>query len=573
MFLVVPVESLTVRYTDVAYHELVKNPVLGPLLDLPGDHESATCRISKIEVDFDTKSSVIMPADRVTGDRSKQSRQSLNLLDRLKSLSEVTKFCLFTNHDPAFQQAIEHVQRELHLVKTPIIQCRAFYPGRRLAATDKWTDQGWILREEGSDGHEKESNDEVLPCTKSTAKRKAIDIVDGDDAGLPASSPPPEYAACISPAPSASSPCLPCLLDKRDQASNTSDTRKNLNRTGALSVAVSANERFFASIPLPTPPPPSSPLSPNYSADLLSENFSHGSKIATPAVFGASIQVARSSSLPYGRAVRRVGSIVAATPCKRRLTTSCAGSSNVKTTAPLSRPLYFGDIHQRNLNYLMQDGAHVSPTVADETSHHGIVSPSSPCELHDTASRSVHHPSIHAIPAEGGDESPSLETRLTQWIIQAWSICPDVHYLYIEGLLALGQEVSKKCTQGFDDRRIALTCSLLRYRAEQTSTKDITLQFGTPLYDKHNVTAVLPRMISWLYTLEPQVSLTPFVDLLGLSQIEQRMLSCEDGSTEDYKEYMRECACIVSRACVLASERGVKSDVGIRMRQETGQAM
>jgi hypothetical protein len=99
MFMVVPVQSLTIRHTDVAHHELVKNPVLEPFLDLLGDHESATCRISKIEVDIDTKSSVIMPEEPVTGRQSKQSRQSVNLLDRLKSLSEVTKFCLFTNHD------------------------------------------------------------------------------------------------------------------------------------------------------------------------------------------------------------------------------------------------------------------------------------------------------------------------------------------------------------------------------------------------------------------------------------------------------------------------------------------
>jgi hypothetical protein len=99
MFMVVPVQSLTIRHTDVAHHELVKNPVLEPFLDLLGDHESATCRISKIEVDIDTKSFVIMPEEPFTGRQSKQSRQSVSLLDRLKSLSEVTKFCLFTNHD------------------------------------------------------------------------------------------------------------------------------------------------------------------------------------------------------------------------------------------------------------------------------------------------------------------------------------------------------------------------------------------------------------------------------------------------------------------------------------------
>jgi len=575
MFMMVPVESLTILHSNVAYHELVKDPMLGPLLDLPGDSESATCRISKIEVDPITKSFVIMPEEKVISHQSRQSPQALNLLDRLKSLSEVTNFCLFTNHDPTFQQAIEHIQKELQQdnppVTTPKFECRAFYPGRRRAAIDLWAHQGWNPRNEGSDRQEKESNDEVLPCTNLPTKRKATDVVDDGDAGPPASSPPPEYAACAFLVPSASNPCLPYLLNERDRAPNPSDTRNNSNRNGAFSAAVSAHGRFFASMPLPTPPPPSSPLSPNYSAELLSEDFSHGSKVPTPAKFATSVQVARSSSLPAVRPVGAISpySIVAATPCKRRLTTPCAGSSNVKTTAPLSRPLHFGDVHRRNMLYLMQAGAYVSPTVADETSHHSIVAPSSPCEPHDTASRSVHHPSIHVLSAGDGDELPDLETRLTQWIIQAWSICPDMHYLYIEGLLALGQEVSRNSTQAFDDRRIALTCSLLRHRAEQNSTKDVTIEVGTPLYE-HKVTAILPRMISWLYTLEPQESLTAFVDLLGLSQIEQRMLSSKDDSTGDYKEYMREWASIVSRACVLASERGVRSDVGMRMRQETG---
>jgi DNA repair exonuclease SbcCD nuclease subunit len=98
---------------------------------------------------------------------------------------------------------------------------------------------------------------------------------------------------------------------------------------------------------------------------------------------------------------------------------------------------------------------------------------SNPCELPDTAPHSVHHTSIHVVSAEGDHDSPSLETRLMQWIIQAWLICSDVHYLFIEGLLALGQEVSKNSMRAFDDRRVALTCSLLSHCAEQNSNKHV----------------------------------------------------------------------------------------------------
>jgi hypothetical protein len=212
--------------------------------------------------------------------------------------------------------------------------------------------------------------------------------------------------------------------DERDQASITSDAYNNYNRTGIFSAGVFTHERIPSPMPSPLPPPPASPLSPNYSADLLSENFSESSKIATPAKLSASIQVARWSSLLSGRAVSPVGavspsSIVAATPCKKRLTTSGAGSSHVNTPTSLSHlssnsPLRFGDIHQRNLLDLMQHGAYVSSTVADETSFHSMVPPSSLCDLPDTAPHPVHHTSIHVVSAEGGDDCPSLETRLTQ---------------------------------------------------------------------------------------------------------------------------------------------------------------
>ena len=60
MFMVTAVELLTIRYTDIAYHELVKNSVPEPFLNLLSDHESATCRILIIEINSDTKSCVIM---------------------------------------------------------------------------------------------------------------------------------------------------------------------------------------------------------------------------------------------------------------------------------------------------------------------------------------------------------------------------------------------------------------------------------------------------------------------------------------------------------------------------------
>jgi hypothetical protein len=63
---------------------------------------------------------------------------------------------------------------------------QSFYSGCRKAAIDVWADQGRNPRIAGSDGQEKKAYDEVLPCTRLSVKRKAIDMADEGDAGLPA---------------------------------------------------------------------------------------------------------------------------------------------------------------------------------------------------------------------------------------------------------------------------------------------------------------------------------------------------------------------------------------------------
>jgi hypothetical protein len=83
MFMIIPVESLLIWCTSVVYHDLVQNPVLESFLELSSDHGTASCRISIIEVDIVIKSLVIMPGEPVTRRQSKQSRHSVDLLDRM----------------------------------------------------------------------------------------------------------------------------------------------------------------------------------------------------------------------------------------------------------------------------------------------------------------------------------------------------------------------------------------------------------------------------------------------------------------------------------------------------------
>lgn len=79
--------------------------------------------------------------------------------------------------------------------------------------------------------------------------------------------------------------------------------------------------------------------------------------------------------------------------------------------------------------------------------------------------------------------------------------------------MTLGSDVSNNDTQVFYDRRTAPTASLLRHCAEEKSRTDFTTQATTLPLHRHNA---LSRLISWLYALEPGMSLTAFTDLLSL---------------------------------------------------------
>jgi hypothetical protein len=223
---------------------------------------------------------------------------------------------------------------------------------------------------------------------------------------------------------------------------------------------------------------------------------------------------------------------------------------------------------------MMRHGVHISSTIMDVASPRSMLLPSSPCDLLETAAPSACNNNAHIATLADGVDAPDLEICLTQWMTQAWTICPDAHYSFITDLLTLGLHVSNNDKLAFNERRTDLTTSLLRHRTKQNNSGTASkIQTARSLPDRHHVITILPRLISWLYALEPKVSLTAFTDLLSLSELEWRMLSCSIGFEELYKRYVAECACIVSRACVWASRRGERGDVSMRMRQERGRLM
>lgn len=97
-----------------------------------------------------------MPPDEVTG---VQPGRSMDLLDQLKSLSEVSEFFLFANHDRNLQQSVESVMaiwdQRIATVITPTIELEAFYPGRRKAVINRWESHGWHQRKKGGEQGER----------------------------------------------------------------------------------------------------------------------------------------------------------------------------------------------------------------------------------------------------------------------------------------------------------------------------------------------------------------------------------------------------------------------------------
>ncbi|KAG9512296.1 hypothetical protein KCV07_g9539, partial [Aureobasidium melanogenum] len=568
MFLIVPVESLAVRCADLAYHALSNDPILAPILDLPSDSHSANSRVLKICVNIGaTRSFVIMPPDRVTG---VQPGRSMDLLDQLKSLSEASEFCLFANHDRTLQQSLESVMtilgRRIATVTTPTIELKAFYPGRRKAVINLWENQGWHQRKmaENKEKRRKEGHhDDAPPYTRPCNEQLGVDIAGQCQIGLAASPPPPEYAPHASQ--TSVSATTTHLLPPSDQhnplivASNAYD---GSDSAGVFPFANSSDEHIFSSGTAPPTHLPEPSLSPNYSADLLSElsrSSKLGSGVATSAYPTEFLQIPRSSSPVYDR---RAGSTrarspsghIADAPSKKRFVMfehSSIARSDASFPPSLSHQqpngaIIPGDAHHQNLLHMMRRGVHISSTIMDVASPRSMLLPSSPYDLPETAAPSACNNNTHVATLAGGVDGLGLELCLTQWIIQAWTICPDAHYSFVTDLLALGSDVSNNDKRAFNERRVKLTTSLRRLRTkQQKSGTESMLQIVRPLPNRDHAMTILPRLISWLYALEPKVSLTAFTDLLSFSQLEGQMLSCNIRFEELYERYVEECACII----------------------------
>lgn len=133
MFLIVPVETLTVEVHEPTLWTSDQRKLPLALFDAPSDVESAQAsRLLQMSFSLGTecKSRVVMPGLRYEGD---VSRHSLLLLRKLKALSESSRFDLFTNHNTWTQQGLLKAQQLLRTSNpvTPDLDLKDLYPGPR----------------------------------------------------------------------------------------------------------------------------------------------------------------------------------------------------------------------------------------------------------------------------------------------------------------------------------------------------------------------------------------------------------------------------------------------------------
>ncbi|KAH0195084.1 hypothetical protein KCU99_g10240, partial [Aureobasidium melanogenum] len=151
MFLIVPVETLTLEVHEPTFWVLDQQKLPLALFDAPGDVQS-TQASRLLQMSFSLgmkcKSRVVMPGLGYEGD---VSRHSLSLLRKLKALSESSHFDLFTNHNTWTQQGLVKAQSLLQTIRlvTPSLDLKGLYAGSRDGSWDNWEDQGWHDRDEG----------------------------------------------------------------------------------------------------------------------------------------------------------------------------------------------------------------------------------------------------------------------------------------------------------------------------------------------------------------------------------------------------------------------------------------
>ncbi|KAI5259418.1 hypothetical protein E4T42_00278 [Aureobasidium subglaciale] len=259
-YLCVPVESLAVEIAEPAYWALSDGVVPLHILDRPNNtRPDQASRLLRMSFSLTAKSWVIMPNFPHTG---RVSEMSMSLLSKLKGLSEVPNFDLFTTHDSWLHQRLLRVRNLLHnnTVTGFNINHANFYPGGRAAVVDLWESQGWRPAEQVLE--HKSKADHLTPALK----RKHDEIANEEPESPSSPPPPPPPYGIDEPGPEAASTAsfdMAVLLDERVESGTDSLLSEIYPRGRSMS--------------LPVEDKICKPMSPNFVFTPLARHSTHNS--------------------------------------------------------------------------------------------------------------------------------------------------------------------------------------------------------------------------------------------------------------------------------------------------------
>ncbi|KAG9764684.1 hypothetical protein KCU73_g852, partial [Aureobasidium melanogenum] len=140
MILVVPAETLTLESDCCNYNELV-DQLPGIVSERPSDDKSGACKLLRVTFNIGpAKSYVIMPHYKR---QVNVMEQQMTLLRKLRSLSESSRFQLFTNYDKKTFAAIGNLCKiQPGTVATPAVNLEQLYSSKQSGCIGMWKEHG-----------------------------------------------------------------------------------------------------------------------------------------------------------------------------------------------------------------------------------------------------------------------------------------------------------------------------------------------------------------------------------------------------------------------------------------------
>jgi hypothetical protein len=556
MFLVIPAETLTLE-SACDEHENFAKQLPKNVSDEPSDDKSGKCKLLRMSFEIDSlRSYVIMPQYKR---QANATNQQMALLRKLKSLSESTRFELFTNYDEATSTVVQNLCKiQAGMAVTPSVSLEKLYSSKQSGCIGMWVAQGW--REQGlvqkcaiaaceDAGPVNESHDVLGPPQYepqapsfrkplSAQSRHQTPLQAGpawtDDhslrtsPGLPSTAPPYSTHAELNSSlhdinASVATP------DNRDFPGPATITRLNHGETSVVSPSIDST----------TPAPTSFD---EYIATFLSGVTSSPNCSLLRRNCGLARTMKEKSFAPVEVPATdpdNAAPIFASTPWditrqfsdsptrKRRL----SQSSNNEVARPVNRSFHTSSQALQGYYDI------TSGTVADSLSYHDVqtepgqvTADRDPCSLAQRAS------------------------SLSMWLLEAWKHFPDAHHVLEMELLRLAtatnhstrdEDVAADC--------VACTSALIDHCTREGSTNCSHASLDA---DRDIATDLL-TLTTWLYEMHSRADMEYFSSLSQLSLLVKRSQS-SSCQINDYgtllQSYKQQKEDIVGQACLRYSD-------------------